>query len=453
LALEEIGISAVEPLIGALKDRSKDVRRSAALALGEIGDARAIGPLIDALKAWDMDVRRSAALALEEIGWEPKTPEEKAFYLLALRKLDELVKIGEPAVEPLIGALKDRSKDVRRSAALALGKIRDARAVEPLIDALKDRSKDVRGSAALALGEIGDKRAVLPLIGSLKDSYWWVRRRAALALEKIGWKPRSQDEMIAYLLALEKRDELAKIGEPAIEPLIRVLKDWDQDVRRSAALTLGRIGEPAVEPLIGALKDRNKDVRKSVALALGRIGEPAVEPLIGLLKDSSSSVRWIAASALGEIGDKRAVLPLIGSLEDSDENVRQEAASALGEIGDKRAVLPLISSLKDSYWWVRRRAALALEKMGWKPRSQDEMIAYLLALEKRDELVKIGEPAVEPLIGSLRDSDWRTRRSAALTLGKIGDPRALPELKRVAREDKDSNVRRAAREAIRKIHS
>ena len=64
------------------------------------------------------------------------------------------MKIGEPAVEPLIEALKDKDQDVRWEAALALGNIGDERAVEPLIEALKDEDEDVREAAGEALEKI-----------------------------------------------------------------------------------------------------------------------------------------------------------------------------------------------------------------------------------------------------------------------------------------------------------
>jgi HEAT repeat protein len=57
------------------------VRRAAAEALGQLGDARAVEPLIARLGDAAWNVRRAAAEAL--------------------------VKIGAPAVEPLIGRLGD----------------------------------------------------------------------------------------------------------------------------------------------------------------------------------------------------------------------------------------------------------------------------------------------------------------------------------------------------------
>jgi len=261
----------VEQLIQALKDENRYVREEAAMALGEIGDKRAVEPLINALKDEDSDVRMEAAEALDQMGWKPGYVTEKAYYLVAKKEWDEAVKLGEPAVEPLINALKDKE------AAEALVKIGDERAVEPLINALKDEDSSVRWEAAGALGEIGDERAVEPLINALKDEASGVRWEAAEALGEIG-------------------------DERAVEPLINALKDEDSDVRWKAAEALVKIGEPAVEPLIHALKDEDSDVRAAAAMALGKIGdERAVVPLTEALEDESYQVREAAKKALADI--------------------------------------------------------------------------------------------------------------------------------------------------------
>jgi len=207
--LVKIGEPAVEPLIRALKDEDWHVREKAAEAIGEIGDKRAVEPLINALKDEDSDVRMEAAEALDQMGWKPGYVTEKAYYLVAKKEWDEAVKLGEPAVEPLINALKDKE------AAEALVKIGDERAVEPLINALKDEDSGVRWEAAEAL---------------------------------------------------------VKIGEPAVEPLIHALKDEDSDVRAAAAKALGKIGdERAVEPLTEALEDESYQVREAAKKALADI--------------------------------------------------------------------------------------------------------------------------------------------------------------------------------------
>jgi len=160
-SLVEIGEPAVEPLIQALKDEDSFVREGAAEALGKIGDKRAVEPLIHALNDEDWQVRWEAAEALDELGYEPKNDTEKAYYLIARKNWDELVKMGEPAVEPLIQALKDEDIFVREAAVEALGKIGDKRAVEPLIHVL-DYARVRQDKVVTALEKIGWESRSLP---------------------------------------------------------------------------------------------------------------------------------------------------------------------------------------------------------------------------------------------------------------------------------------------------
>ena len=61
-------------------------------------------------------------------------------------------------------------------------------------------------------------------------------------------------------------------------------------------------------------------------------------------------------------------------------------------------------------------------------------------------LVKSGEPAVEPLIASLRARSSKLRRFAALTLGKLGNARAVETLIATLK-DQDKWVRGSAAKA------
>ena len=280
-----------------------------------------ITPLIEALGDKDVNVRYAAT--------------------------DALVRIGKPAVQPLIRALKYKEWYVRKRAAYILGKIGDKRAIRPLIEALRDEDADVRYAATEALVRIG-KPAVQPLIKALKYKEWYVRKRAAYILGKIG----------------DKR---------AIKPLIEALRDEDADVRYAAAEALEKIdsqwgvtkaAKKQVLYFIEALKDKNANVRYIAAKALGKIGDKrAVKPLIKALRDEDANVRYAAAEALVRIG-KPAVQPLIKALEYKEWYVRYTAAYALGKIGDKRTIKPFIkvhqdiwySSQKDWLrWWAEPR--------------------------------------------------------------------------------------------------
>ena len=402
-ALGKIGEPAVKPLINALKDEDEDVVREAVCALGKIGDARAVEPLIQALKHENEYVIREAVCALGKIGWQPKNEIEKSYYLIGEQEWDKLVEIGKPAVEPLIQYLWNTDY---RSIAKALGKIGDARAVEPLINTFRDfseRSRWSRDDVVCALVDIGEP-AVEPLIQALKHENKYVIQEAAKALGKIG-DAGAVDPFIQALKSA-KYYTLGAIGEPATEIFIRALEEEKDKTNKFivhcpfCCVKLGIIEVPKgigmwgktfeckecelslhamytgelLEVYAKALPvgEINKwtwgdpiEITKGEAiLALSGIGKPAVEPLIQFLKDDNKGIREGVAWALGEIGDNRAVEPLIQALNDEDENVQKEAAWALGEIGDNRAVEPLSQALKDNVKNVRDKAAEALKKIG-----------------------------------------------------------------------------------------
>ena len=208
-----------------------------------------------------------------------------------------LVKIGPPAVELLIAALKDSDSDVRKQAKYVLGDLGDARALEPLIALLKENSDEyVLAGIVRALGNFGDARAIMPLI--------------ALRM------PQGTGRQYGYVY---EGDYLTNCIDTA----------------------LVKIGISAVEPLISFLKDENShsSERQAAAKALAKIGDQrAVEPLILVINDTDENVRYVAAEALGKIGNPRAVEPLIAALNDSDKNVRYIAEIALKNFDDARVM-------------------------------------------------------------------------------------------------------------------
>ena len=60
-------MNAVESLIACLRDENLGIRTNAAMALGNIGDTRAVEPLIESLNDHDEVMRSRASSALEEI--------------------------------------------------------------------------------------------------------------------------------------------------------------------------------------------------------------------------------------------------------------------------------------------------------------------------------------------------------------------------------------------------
>jgi len=352
---------AVEPLIAGLKDKDSVVRNASARALGQIGDARAVVPLIAALKDTDSYMRNASARALGQIGdaraVEPLFPLLKdKDSKLSNTAAKALGQIGAPAVEMLIYMLKDKDWKIRIVAAEVLGQIGDPRAVEPLVSGLRDKADKAREAATYALGKISDPRAVEPLIAALKDTNSDVRNAAAWSLNQVGWKPDRSETGARYWMIKGNWGKCIAIGAPAVEPLIAALTDQDTRVHGAAVEALDQLGWKPNHSEAGARYWIIKgDCKKCIA-----IGDPAVMPLIAVLKDKDSDIRIAAAETLGQIGDARAVEPLITALKDT--GVRYASAYALGKIGDARAIEPLLTAIKNMYCGIdeRRIAVMAL---------------------------------------------------------------------------------------------
>ncbi len=474
--LVRIGTSAIDPLVALLVEGP--LCPVAAEILVRIGDA-AVPALITCLT----DPGRAAGAART------------------------LTAMGTAAVDPLIAVLGDGRDGLRRRAGdvlLAIG----SDAYQPLIAALSDSEEEIRLGAAAVLTRAGTDAAE-PLIFALQDGDFRVRLGAAEVLGRIGWKPEGEAETIRYLLAKEQWTELARMGAPAVEPLILALGDPDADIQMGAALALGMIGKPAVSPLILTLRDENTaesekaivalkkigdpaihalvqafrdddwHIRLGAARALVRIGSPAVDSLIQALHAGSPAVMMGAAAALGKIGDPRAIEPLVVVLLQEDWDIGRIAVHALGMMGAD-AVEPLtrvlekgsetawkgaveslvmigeparplfVALLADENYRVRAGAAEALDRLGWRPTGEEELAHYLIAKEQWVDLAHLGPVAVEPLIRVLRDGDDSIRRRAAGVLGETRDGRAAVPLVRLLCDDYHS-IRREAAAALVKI--
>jgi CubicO group peptidase (beta-lactamase class C family) len=105
-------------------------------------------------------------------------------------------------------------------------------------------------------------------------------------------------------------NELAKIGESAVEYLIKALQVEDENVRWCSAITLEKIspaGKQTIPFLIKALQDKNSNVRWCSALALGNYHADAtssISELQKLLFDEDYDVRWAAYISLSKIDKK-----------------------------------------------------------------------------------------------------------------------------------------------------
>jgi HEAT repeat protein len=375
--------------------------------------------------------RERAAEALGRLGWaEEAAPillalarDEKVDWWVRLRAAEALGELGR--AEDLLALARDEQVDewVRLDAAGALARL--GRAKDLLALARDERvDGEVRVRAAEALGHLGRaEEAAQAWLALARDEKvdGWVRERAAAAVGKLG---RAEEAAQAWL-ALARDDKV------------------DGRVRWQAAVALGRLGQAEeAAPLLLALAHNEKvawQVRWQAAMALGRLGraEGAAQAWLALARDErvDVDVRVHAAEALGRLGRAEGATPILLALardERVDVDVRVHAAEALGRLG---------------------RAEEAAQ--AWLGLARDEKVDRRVRLHAAEALGELGraEEAAPILLVLARDKklDWWTRVDAAEALGKWADARVLPELERIAREDKSEAVRRAAQRAVKRI--
>jgi hypothetical protein len=155
-----------------------------------------------------------------------------------------------------------------------------------------------------------------------------------------------------------------------------------------------------------------------------------IEALGRALGEEEPEMAAAAAEALGEIGDSRAVDVLAEASREEDTWVRSTAAYALGRVRHPRATPPLVPLLADRYRVVRASAAGSLSALGWAPGGEADRAAHLIALERWMDALRIGRPAVDPLVRALQFEEDPIRAEAATALGRIGPPArpAIPTL-------------------------
>lgn len=258
--------NAVPVLLEALHGEFFTVRARAAIALANIGDIRVIPELLPLLKDREDEVRIAVCTALG-IFRDPSTFDELANVALDDTKIEvrqaavkALGDSKDPAAIPfLMEALRDSFWWFEREQAVsvllnAIEGMGEA-VVEPLIEALADREKTVRKFAIMILGELKDTRAIDELGMALYDLHHEVSQAAAEAL--------------------------AQFGAPAVDLLAEALIHPEAAVREHAVLGLGRIRDERVAPyLIEMLHDPDRDVKRQAIRLLGDLRDVRAVPTL-----------------------------------------------------------------------------------------------------------------------------------------------------------------------------
>lgn len=233
---------------------------------------------------------------------------------------------------------------------------------------------------------------------------------------------------------------LAKLhAAKALPKFFAAAKSTNEEVRMAGLSGLGALKAPdAYTLLVEATKTRKGEMAEEVAntaiLALGELGDPrAIDVLLPMLTDTIRSNDVAAATALAQLPpEPRTVAPLITVLNTlCNEDSRAAAAKALDRIQDPRVLPALLFAANHS-------------GVGGTFEAAQSTLATILGARKERQ-------AFFALVDILRQShDGEPRRCAAIALGQLNDPRAIPQLMRAVK-DPDARVRQAAADALHTI--
>lgn len=339
-----------------------EVRLSAIRAMGKIDDPRAFHHLVTAMTSHsDAEVRRNAALGLGD----------------AHRATAGAV---------LVLGLRDTDPDVRWCALRALKDVRSPDSIPGLVEFLDRCLPDERADAVDAMATIIDPRIRGLLVGLLKDSYKRVRIAAAYALVRhpgpgvvAGLEPLLSDpEKFVRGSAV---DVLLQINEPessrALAAYLTRTADAPGDDAVSRTELVRRLATRkdhyANEAIFSALTDRQDPVVKAAAWAYAVHRAEDLPRLDPLLTSHDERVRliglrlcyqWKATSrpsdpasgrpleaampSMAEVPPATHLALLIELLSDSALEVRRLAIQILAEYRDPRSVDPLIQVLSST---------------------------------------------------------------------------------------------------------
>ncbi len=310
------------------------------LVIDRLGDARPSVRAAATIAATIVpsDVRRDAA---RQVLQTATTATQKAE---AAQLLGPDADVEDVAV--LTALASDRNVEIRRSAALALGRSKHELALPALQSAYElEHESLTRALQLLAIGDHGGKAAGPFLVSELEQGNKPHRALAALALGLWGRerafgdaadrilqafeREKNQDQKGAYLLALgllrhaPSRDFLlTQLGTSA-----------SSAVRGAAATALGQLADPVAMPGVSAAlaNDTCAWVRQQAARALVQFGHGAVPALAQSMRsDLGADVQAAAAFALGGINDVRAAAALLAFAREEGTAAAARAGALLG---------------------------------------------------------------------------------------------------------------------------
>jgi len=274
--------------------------------LGEIRSKKAVANLAVYLQDVSRDLRRAAAEALGQIG------------------------LKEPLEELIEAARNDADSHVRKAAVEALGLIGSKDAFPVLKSRLdEERYNDIIEKIVAALVRI-DSDSFYAGMPGYRANIRQMIARAVRDIETLRDLAADSDPAVVA----EAIHGLGRLrSDDAVAMIVPFLGNQNVDIRKAAIMALGDAHVSSPE-LLNSLEDSDPNVRfyavKAVAACLS--GDEAIERLKNLINDTYIPVAISVIDAIREIGGREAFEALIQYEEHPDPVVREKISEALATL-------------------------------------------------------------------------------------------------------------------------
>lgn len=326
----EKSASSRERAEGFLSDKAGWRRAAAAVALGARKDSASIPAFSKAIKSYgdDRELERAGytimlAQPLKSIQEQTKS-KNSVTQRLAYLAMGERAKkegAGKSVFETLKAGTQSKDAMVRGASARALGAFADKKSADVLGTLRKDKSDDVRRDVAVALGEFKGGELIEVLLGYMEDSSPQV---VAASIDSLGLRA----EGSAWdSIRSEVNSKHPEVRASALRGLARL-------VNRSDRVAVTEV----ISVLSGAVNDKNVMIRKRALEQLGTFkDENAVLAISSQLGGDDLGVRVAALRALGTTQHPSATELIVDQLDDPEFEIRYAATEAIADHGDKSA--------------------------------------------------------------------------------------------------------------------
>lgn len=215
--------------------------------------------------------------------------------------------------------------------------------------------------------------------------------------------------------------------EKAVSLLLLALDNENIIYRRIIIATLLSLGKPTIPILLQNVRNSNPVTLEGIVQILSEIcGTSNSLAILNLLNDKNPLVRASALTILGSIKDIWSLSHIREFTKDAEPVVRAKAAQALGNMNDKLSVDLLLQLLTDDCTEVKIAAIEALAKLN-DVRSCDNL--WQLSINDKDSQVRkaawqalktIGDVTVNPYISTFLSADVNARTEMVIKLSQLG---------------------------------